>query len=546
MDFPPDGLYFITVHGWSVPAGTTTFTNKYSITQTGGTSNFRGVCPTTTIPPNTPSGCQVEWRFPGDQAPGPQSGFLFVSPGYAPYALVQLLNIAFVLDYTPPSVDPTRDLSPVPTSLINDAAASVVANIGDPAGQIDRFSVQLLVDGMDVTSASKVLVPYSSTAPVGYSLLTIAWEHPTMRFSDGTHSAVVNCKDMAGNLLTYVWGWTVDTMAPNLAITSPSSDGFTNQVSWAFTARTDPGSTVTVTSNGVAQIASVSPEGVVTATIAFATDGVYTIVVTSADALGNTATASRTVTRDTAAPVLFATADLYGPTNRDSTVVTGNVNEHVVEVLVNGQPVTIAADGSFTAVVALVEGTNRIVVSTQDDAGNTASVTLATITRDTVSPTIRVQLLDVNGDPVLPVITSIDTQNVTVSVTIPDTDVFFVTINGQSVVRNAQGKFVLSQVPLAVGDNTFVIRAQDEAGNGAESVASVSYAPVVVHETANYNSVIASGVAVVLLIVGFVVGYLLSGRGGGARPTEAKGESPTRAEEELPREEERAPEEEEL
>jgi hypothetical protein len=139
-------------------------------------------------------------------------------------------------------------------------------------------------------------------------------------------------------------------------------------------------------------------------------------------------------------------------------------------------------------------------------------------------------------------------RQVTVSGTVPDADVFFVTINGQSV---GGGGAFSREFDLAVGDNVFVVQAVDDAGNLATFTVSVSYSPVVIQERANYNSIIASGVAVVLLIVGFVVGYLLSGRGGGpATPVEVPGGMPkkgeARAEEELPSQEAPSGEEEEL
>jgi len=125
-----------------------------------------------------------------------------------------------------------------------------------------------------------------------------------------------------------------------------------------------------------------------------------------------------------------------------------------------------------------------------------------------------------------------------------------VTVNGQPVARTASGAFS-REFDLAVGDNVFVVQAQDDAGNVASATVSVLYSPVVVQERANYNSIIASGVAVVLLIVGFVVGFLLSGRGGGPEtpPPEVAGMTPkeaAREEEELPGTEAPPTEEEEL
>jgi len=107
---------------------------------------------------------------------------------------------------------------------------------------------------------------------------------------------------------------------------------------------------------------------------------------------------------------------------------------------------------------------------------------------------------------------------------------FFVTINGQPATLNRTTGVFSATLPLAVGDNSFVIQAVDDADNVAQSVVSVAYSPVIQLDVPNYNSIIAGGVAIVLLILGFVVGYLLSGRGGPpAEPEEP--EKPAREEE---------------
>jgi hypothetical protein len=329
-------------------------------------------------------------------------------------------------------------------------------------------------------------------------------------------------------------------------VTSPSADALTSAATWAFSAQTEAGATVTVTVNGVPATIDVTREGRITGTLNLA-EGTNVIVVTATDALGNVGTATRTIVRDSSGPIISAIADELSPTNAESTTVTGSVAEEVTAVWVNGMAAAVAADGTFSATIPLREGSNAIQVITWDAAGNQGTANLPAIVRDTVAPTVSVSLL-VAGQPAPAVIRDLATTTVTVSGNAPDADVFFVTINGQSV--GGGGAFT-RDFTLAVGDNVFVVQAVDDAGNVGTASASVSYAPVLIQERANYNSIIASGVAVVLLIVGFVVGYLLSGRGGGpATPVEVPGGMPkkgeARAEEELPSQEAPAGEEEEL
>jgi len=505
--------------------------------------------PTTDVAANTPVIGGIAWNAPGNTAPGTQAGKLFISPGYARFALAQETSITWTYDLTPPSITRATDLSPAPDSVIRASDASVVANIFDSTGRLDRFSVQLIVDGVDVTAVSRISAPYSNG--YGISPVTIAWEHPDYAFSDGPHSAVVNARDLAGNLRSEVWMWTVDTTGPSVAISSPASDVVTNQATWAFAAQTDPGATVTVAVNGAVQAATVNPDGLVTAVLDIGADGTYVVELMAADALGNENTVSRTILRDGTAPVVSAGADASSPTNRLSTRITGTVNEGVTDVCVSAGGASVgctvvAADGTFSIVVPLSEGTNTFVLQTTDAAGNTGSVTLPGIERDTAAPSIAIDTLP-------PVVTNINQGTVTVSGSVtPATGLWFVSVNGQDAtvrVNNVPTGAFSADFPLAVGDNTFVVQATDLAGNVAQDSVSVAFSPVVTRDVPNYNSVIASGVAVVLLIVGFVVGYLLSARGG-APPMEPPAMAPpkmeARAEEELPREEPKKAEEEEL
>jgi len=543
---PPDGTYIVVVHGWSVPTGTTPFPMALissSLVILASAYTDRNA-PTTTVAPNTPSGFNLEWRHQPDAIPATESSFLFVSPAYAPLALVQLLSISWVYDVAAPTINVALDLSPLPNSIISVATAGIVANIAD-SRQVDRFSPQLWVDGVDVTGSIRILAPYIAGA--GYTLVTVSWEHTNAPWDDGRHTAILNVRDVAGNLKTQVWSWVVDTTGPAIAVTSPATDSLTSAGTWPLEAETEPGATVAVTVNGVPATFTVSPEGRISGTLTLA-EGANDIVVTAEDALLNVGTATRLVTRDSIAPVVTASADILSPTNARSTTVSGTVDEDITTVWVNGMAAGVAADGSFEATVPLVEGTNPVQVIAWDAAGNQRVANLPSIVRDTIAPTITAELR-VNGAVLTePVIDDIAVRQVEVSGSAPDLDVFFVTINGQSV---GGGGAFSQDFDLAVGDNVFVVQAVDDAGNLATFTLSVSYSPVVIQERANYNSIIASGVAVVLLIVGFVVGFLLSGRGGGPEtpPPEVAGMTPkeaAREEEELPGTEAPPTEEEEL
>lgn len=119
------------------------------------------------------------------------------------------------------------------------------------------------------------------------------------------------------------------------------------------------------------------------------TDGAHTITVDAADHDGNAAVqAKATVTTDTVPPTLTLTSPEDGLyTNESELVVSGVTNDATsdVSVTVNGEAVTVNADGSFSTTVALTEGENVITVIATDSAGKTTTIT-RTVTLDTAAP----------------------------------------------------------------------------------------------------------------------------------------------------------------
>jgi len=193
----------------------------------------------------------------------------------------------------------------------------------------------------------------------------------------------------------------------------------------------------------------------------------------------------------------------------------------------------------------LTEGANTFDVVATDLAGNTASVPVA-VTRDTVAPRIVVTAITPS------VITDLARNNVTVSGTAPDADVYLVTVNGAPVTLGAGGTFS-RQFFLSLGSNLFVVEATDTVGNRATETTSVTFAPVVEVQQRSYTGYILGAVAAVLGIVGFLVGWMLKGgRGPPTAPEMAPpGGSSTEMHrapepEEMPAEEEMTTEEEEL
>lgn len=121
-------------------------------------------------------------------------------------------------------------------------------------------------------------------------------------------------------------------------------------------------------------------------------DSNHTIVFNASDHDGNAAMAvTITVKVDTVPPSMVLNSPTDGLVTNGGTIqVSGETNDDSgspVEVLVNGTPVTVNGDGTFSTTVDLTEGENTITVTAKDAAGKTTTIT-RTVTLDTVPPVI--------------------------------------------------------------------------------------------------------------------------------------------------------------
>ena len=190
-------------------------------------------------------------------------------------------------------------------------------------------------------------------------------------------------------------------------------------------------------------------------------EGVHTANVTVWDSWGMFATYEWTFIVDTVGPPLTVTSPSYTLTRVAAATVAG-ATEPGATLTVNGSPVPVAPDGSFSTTVTLVEGGNTIVVVAADAAGNSATA-VRSVTLDTTPPALSVTA---------PLAGATITSNI-VTVT-GATDVGAdVVVNGVRVAPNAAGAF---SVDLAFSDGTHTIRttASDTAGNSATDTRSVT------------------------------------------------------------------------
>ena len=184
--------------------------------------------------------------------------------------------------------------------------------------------------------------------------------------------------------------------------------------------------------------------------------GTNTISITATDAAGNSTTVTRTVTRKGALKLIVSEPADETITRAASVVVQGTVSgTGAITLKVNGTTVSIAANGSFSASVNLVEGTNLITI-TATDASNTTSTVTRVVIKDTTPPVLTV---DTPVDGLL-------TKDATIAVTgtVSDSTSVSVLVNGHAASIGIDGSFNYT-LSLVEGTNVITVVATDTVGN---------------------------------------------------------------------------------
>jgi hypothetical protein len=499
QQFPDPGCYMLHLAGYEVAPGSLgDLTFELSLIGAGlfSAENYD----TTTIPPNTPSNFDIAWDLPGSTPEGAISSLIIVSPGHAPYALTQPITIDYRYDLTPPSI---LGFSPSEGATVSDSyypITSAFQSIPGLDGDIVPGTGRIWVDNIEVTNLATETTAFDSdsdTPQDKYWLQSLAYE-PAAPMEDGWHSVMASSTDTAGNTGTFSWSFIVDTTAPALSITSPASDMTTSATTIDVSGTAEPGATVTV--SGLP--ASVMEDGSFTYVGLPLEDGANPVTVVATDAMGNTATAERLVVHDSAIPALsgLIVSPASRLTNLASATLSGTFDE-MATLTIGGMVVPLNSDGTFMATVPLEEGANTIIIRAVDAAGNEFLKDDVVVTRDTVAPTLTVQLAGVDSDTG----EAVDAE-ITVSGTATDNvGVKIVSVNGLSTVPDA-GAFS-KEFALSFGTNDITVTAVDDAGNSVTQSFSVSWTPENIVKKQTYTTLILIVLAVVLLIIGLLIGF---------------------------------------
>ena len=278
-----------------------------------------------------------------------------------------------------------------------------------------------------VTAASSVTLTYSVSDDFDASPDCDVPSGTSVGLSEGLNSVSVTCTDAAGNDATVSRSVTRDNTAPSVTITAPADGTQTSAASIA----------VTYT---VSDAVDASPSCTIASGASVALSmGANTITVSCNDDVGNTGSASVSVTRVTdGPPSVTITSPVNGSATKDASVTLSFTASDD-----NGTPSCNRTSG---ASVALNPGVNTISVTCTDSASQqtTASVT---VTRDNTAPTVTITA------PADNFVTNL--ANVVLSFTVSDA------LDASPSCDKVSG----SSQPLSSGSNTISVTCEDDAGN---------------------------------------------------------------------------------
>lgn len=351
-------------------------------------------------------------------------------------------SVRFTTDSLPPSLA----IAAPSGTVTGDPTPSISVSYLDDTSGLDLSTLQILLDGADLTPSCTV---GSSSAVCEPSPLT-----------EGSHTITATIRDHAGHSATDASGFllVLDLEPPAIVLTAPAEGSFLNTpaVRVAGTV-SDDGQVTSVTVNGVE---ATLDHGDFQTTVTLS-EGVNGILVVSTDATGKQSFATRSVTLDLTPPRLSAeTPPLGAFTNQTEVRVAGKVtDESGVASLTVQQDTAAVTEDLFETLVPVAPGTNLISLRAVDLAGN--------------ETTAEVQVTRF----VLPVVTITSPQDLSflaatttdVSGSVNDPGAV-VTVNG--VPAEVSGTTFLARgVPLIEGGNILTATAQDAAGHmGSDSI----------------------------------------------------------------------------
>jgi hypothetical protein len=238
-----------------------------------------------------------------------------------------------------------------------------------PDGFITRSSTVTVNGTTDGTSVT------INGLPASLSLKAYNLQVP---LNEGPNSLLVLAKDASGNTTSKALTVVKDTVAPVVSVTSPSFPLLTNRTFLHIQGVVEKGSSVIA--NGKA--AAVSAD---TFSADVAVDhNVTALIIKATDLAGNERTVSYPVTFDDSLNLTFSTRfehDYYFNYTKSKELIETYYDRIFIDgktdpgasIIINGNPVKVLDNGSFTEMVELKMGSSNISIVAKDAAGNNVS-----------------------------------------------------------------------------------------------------------------------------------------------------------------------------
>ncbi|WP_426752650.1 Ig-like domain-containing protein [Myxococcus sp. Y35] len=392
--------------------------------------------------------------------------------------------------YGPIAVDPSGSWSFTPPVTLADGAYTAVVTATDAAGNDSApASVNFTVDTTAPDTAIDSGPEHLTREPVAHFVFSSNEASVTFECSlddaafvpcaaqaqfgplgDGDHTLAVRAVDAAGNAdgTPATHAWTVDTLAPAVAITFPAQGEVLDTATVTYAGTAEPDSTVVVVVDGVT-LGSVDTDAAGQWTLpasAPLAEGSYTVSVTATDAAGNTSDAVvHTFTVDAEPPETSFTQTPTLLSRLDTATFGFDSDEDPVtyECSLDGE--AFAACGNPTELTGLSDGEHTLEVRARDADGNVDPTPAShTWTVDTTPP----ETLIASGPPLTeaPAVATFDFDSDDASVT------YECSLDGADFAPCTDP---VTFTDLALGSHTLHVRAVDAAGNADESPAVYSW-----------------------------------------------------------------------
>lgn len=269
-----------------------------------------------------------------------------------------------------------------------------------------------------------------------------------IELAEGSHSFLFIATDLAGNSSTQNLTLILDTTAPIISVNSVQNGLITRTPIQSITGTLNEAATLSI--NGV----PVTITGGYSFNFAISlAQGSNVVELESTDIIGNKSTKTLILTLDTIAPTMTISSHQDGfVTQQAGQILAGDIGEAAL-LTINGSAVTVAEDNSFNQSIVLNEGDNVFAFKVTDAAGN-ETVTLLTLTLDTLAPAITVTTPENNQTVEQP--QQIITGNVSETASL--------LINGEAVTLAQDNSFQYDLV-LVEGLNSYSLVATDALGN---------------------------------------------------------------------------------